>query len=415
MSKLFYSEQGNIISTLCEELTTFRRARKVLNLPATSQNAKLFLLARPYPGSDYSLRMAVNQQEILPLPSKHAKTYIWFQVPIASHLLREGENIFEFWTDGTAMNAWSLGLESGHAYPNSFISDDCGKNWRAEKMGFQNVVLGEYVVRVRLEEGQDPDPPRMIWEDPSSPRLLSLRKQLPEVAIDEKDLMKRIRILTAWLSTSWAHVDTYVSSLYTPWDAETILAWGKYRLGHDQRLPVTMCVHYAVAFVSSCMALEIPARCVIGTDSINGLGGHFLAEVWFDDFKKWVLVDPNLDMIFEKSGIPLSLDELRACGDSAADLAVWGPGTHYQKRFPHIEAFFNSTQIQSTQWAVHRSIWPRTDFLSHPELSPPAHGTTAYSETNLVWETKDLHEGLGMFPYFADKAYFDDRPDYLMA
>lgn len=414
MSKLYFSEQGYIIPTLCEELTTFRRARKVLNLPATNQNAKLFLLARPYPGTEYPLRISVNQVEIQPLLSKHAKSYIWFEVPLASNLLKQGENIFEFWSDSTAMNAWSLGLESGHAHPNSFISDDCGQNWRAEKMGFQNVVLGEYVVRVRLEEGQDPDPPRMIWEDLTSPRTLSLRKQLPEQAIHETNLMKQVRILTAWLSTSWPHVDTYVSSLYTPWDAETILAWGKYQLGHDQRTPVTMCVHYAVAFVSSCMALQIPARCVIGTDSINGFGGHFLAEVWFEDFNKWVLVDPNLDVIFEKSGVPLSLDELRASGDSALDLAVWGPGTRYQKRFPHIEAFINSSQIQSTQWAVHRSIWPRTDFLTRPELSPPAHGATAYSEINLIWETKDLHEGLGMFPYFADKEYFNNGPDYLM-
>ncbi len=64
--------------------------------------------------------------------------------------------------------------------------------------------------------------------------------------------------------------------------------------------------------------------------------------------------------------------------------------------------------------AVHRSIWPRTDFLTRPELSPPAHGATAYSEINLIWETKDLHEGLGMFPYFTDKEYFNNRPDYLM-
>jgi hypothetical protein len=59
----------------------------------------------------------------------------------------------------------------------------------------------------------------------------------------------------------------------------------------------------------------------------------------------------------------------------------------------------------------HRSLWPRADFLSHPEWSPPGHGALVYCETGFVWETRDRERGFGMFPYFADPGYFDAAPD----
>lgn len=410
MSKLYHTEQGHVIPTLCEELTSFRRARKTLHLPPTAAAGRLYVLARPYPGSQYPLHIAINGQEIPPIPPTFTRSYTWFEASLQPGWLKPGENVFEFWTDGSAMNAWSLGIEAGHACPGSAVSDDGGKTWRAEKMGYQNMLLGEYIVRVRLAEGQDPPPPPITWEDLGSPRLQSLRQLMPAAALEQGDLMGRVRALTAWLSTAWAHVSSGPASVYAPWDAETILAWGRMRLGHDQRLPVTMCVHYAVAFVSACMALRIPARCLVGADSINGSGGHFLAEVWFNEYGKWVVVDPNVDVVYYKEDTPLCVDELRAAGHAAGSLAVWGPGGDFQRRLPHIEAFIQSPVVQHAGWATHRCLWPRTDFLSHPECSPPAHGMTAYCETGLVWESKDLGAGLGMFPYFASPDYFNAPP-----
>ena len=46
MSKLYLSENGRVVPTLCEELTTYRRARKLLHLPPTSGPGVLHLLAR---------------------------------------------------------------------------------------------------------------------------------------------------------------------------------------------------------------------------------------------------------------------------------------------------------------------------------------------------------------------------------
>src|SRR3990172_200975 len=111
MSKLYHTETGYVLSTLGEELTTCRRARKVLELPGTAAPATLYVLARPYGGSALPLRVAVNGTEIEPLGPLSFQNYLWHSAAIAPELLRPGTNTLDFWNDASAMNAWSLGIE----------------------------------------------------------------------------------------------------------------------------------------------------------------------------------------------------------------------------------------------------------------------------------------------------------------
>jgi len=410
MSRLYRTEEGHVIPTLCEELTRFRRARKVLQIPPTESWGTLYLLARAYPRNDYPLHVAVNGTE---LPSVSAETkdkYLWYQVDLDPLLLEAGDNHFDFWTDAGAMDAWSLAIEAGHRRPWSWVSDDRGETWRNEKMAYLNALRGEYVVRVRLAEGRDPPPPALVvWEQPHSPRVSSLRAALPPDALHASSQMDRVRALTGWLSSSWEHTSSGVAGQYAPWDAETILAWGKAGAGHDGRLPIVMCVHYAVAFVSSCQAAGIPARCAVLSSGVNRSQGHFVAEVWFDNYQKWVMVDPNLDAIMWKGGQPMSLPEIREAGDEIHDLIEFGPGIRYQLQNPRIEAWLEEVYYPGLCFR-HRSVWWRADLLSRPEFSPPGHGSVAYCETGLIWEEDNLQHGFGMFPYFAPPAFFSEPP-----
>jgi hypothetical protein len=143
---------------------------------------------------------------------------------------------------------------------------------------------------------------------------------------------------------------------------------------------------------------------------VDGFDGHFTAEVWFEEYKKWVFVDPNLDAILCQRGVPMSVKEIQQAGDDLGHLVEWGPGTAVQRRSPAIADFITNNFLKG-QFIRHRSAWARADFLSHPELTPPGHGSTAYCETDLIWEKGDLQDGFGMFPYFGDDAYFDVPPD----
>ncbi len=411
MSRLYYTEDGRVLPTLCEELTTFRRTRKILTLPETRGPAAVYLLARSYPDNDRPLRLAVNGEEVAAVEPGRPGAYDWHEVAVDATLLKAGENVFDLWTDRTSMTGWSLALEPGHASPGSAVSDDGGATWRQERMGYLNAVLGEYVVRVRLAEGEDPPPPRVVWELPDGPKQASLRKIMPPVTRDQGPLLKRVRAISSWLASSWEHTSSARAEQYCPWDAETILAWGSSQSGHGGHRPITMCVHYAAAFVAAAQAVGIPARCAVLTEALNGSQGHFVTEVWFEDYGKWVMVDPNADAIVFRNGEPLSMTEIQEAVPNLKGVIEWGTGTEYQRTFPHMVEFVESN-LEKGVCFKHRSVWYRSDLLSRPELSPPGHGSLSYCETGLIWEKGDLDRGFGMFPYFGEPGYFDDPPDF---
>jgi transglutaminase-like putative cysteine protease len=409
MSQLVCTETGNVIASLCEELGEYRRARKVLHLPTTEQAAALYFLARSHPQNTRPLAVSVNGSRLGTVPPQAPGAYYWYDLRIPPSMLVGGDNEFEFWADAPAMDAWSLAFEDGHGTPRSFVSSDGGRTWRNEKMGYLNTSRGEYVVRVRVDEGSDPPAPAMVWEEVGHPRLGKLREMLPTEVLDGKQGLEQVRALATWVCTAWEYSNTNRGVVYTPWDAQTILAWGKAQQGHNGLPPVVMCVHYTVTFVSFCSALAIPARCAAFTGAINGYNGHFTAEVWLDEFQKWVMVDPTLDAILFQEGVPLSVTEIREAGPGIEQLVQWGPGYAFQMRNPLNPPWVKNSFLNGACF-THRSVWPRTDFLSHPELTPAGHGATSYCETGLGWEQADVEEGFGMFQRFADRDYFEAPP-----
>jgi hypothetical protein len=76
------------------------------------------------------------------------------------------------------------------------------------------------------------------------------------------------------------------------------------------------CTHYAISYVECAQALGWQAR-AFAVDRRHGpetLGSthHGVSEVWSNQFRKWIIVDAQSDMHFEKNGVPLSAWEIRA-------------------------------------------------------------------------------------------------------
>ncbi len=410
MSRLYYSEEGRVLPGHCEELTRFRQARKHLDLPATEAPAQIWILARAYPQCHTPLILSLNGIDVAAVRAQRPGTWFWHRVDVEANAFRPGPNHLDLWTDTSAMDGWSLALEAGHALPQSELSDDGGSTWRRERMGYLNTVLAEYVVRVRLAEGEDPAPAAVVWEDRDSPRLASLRKRVPSSALGGGPVLGRARVLSSWLAASWEHTGSARAEQYAPWDAETLLSWAPAQKGHNGKRPIAMCVHYAAALVSAAQAVGIPARCAVLTEAVNGVQGHFVSEIWEPELAKWVVVDPNADAMFVRDGVPMSMTEIQAAGDGIGDLIEWGSGTEFQLTFPHIVEFAEQNLKKGVCFA-HRSVWHRADLLSSPWMSPPGHGSLSYCETGLVWERRDLDRGFGMFPSFADATWFDAEPE----
>lgn len=408
MSRLYYSEEGRVSPSLCEEVTRFRRIRKHLDLPSTAQSAQLFILASAYPDCATPLRLAINGIEVAAIEPEKA-SYHWYCVDVKADTLSTGTNSFELWTDASAMDTWSVALEAGHQQPASEVSDDEGVTWRSERMSYLNHVRAEYVLRIRLAEGADPPPGAVVWEDPASPRLASLRARLPEDARGQGSVRERVRALSSWLAGSWEHTGSGRAEQYAPWDAETLLSWAPGQKGHNGKRPIAMCVHYAAALVSAAQSVGIAARCAVTTEAPNGTAGHFVAEVWDPDDERWFVVDPNSDALFVRDGVLMSMTQIQEAGAQIGDHIEWGPGTEFQRTFPHIVEFCDENLTKGVCFR-HRSVWYRADLLTSPWLSPPGHGSITYCETGLIWESRDLDRGFGMFPSFGDANWFNHPP-----
>ncbi|MBM3934211.1 MAG: transglutaminase domain-containing protein [SAR202 cluster bacterium] len=410
MSKLFYTEAGHGQPNMSEELTTFRRARKVLDLPATSKSATVYALMRAYPDSKVPLRFSVNGREIATLPAMPMPWYRWYQFTVEAKHLRRGENVFELWCDATAMNAWSIGLESGYEAPRSFISDNSGAEWRNHHMGYLNTFRAEYILRVRLEDGQDAPPPPFKWEDPGTARMESLRRVIPEAAKGKGSSLEKAQAIMGWLSSNIEHANTVITMQNAPWDPETVFDWGSKQRGHNGMRPLVHCVHFSATFVSCAQAVGIPARCAVFTNQQpDGWFGHFTAEFWSAEQKKWAMVDPQGNACFMRNDSELlSIAEVQQVRPELAKYTKFGEGIESQKKNPRLKGFIFDRYPVGTSFK-HRSTWYRSDLLTNPIYNPPAHGSTAYCETGLVWDEKEK-DLFGMFPHFGDEAYFSGAP-----
>ncbi len=409
MSRLFYADEGRMVTEIGEELTRFRHAKKILALEPDGKPMDLYFAAYAHPGTT-PLHIRLNSQPLADVPANpEFNYYAWHQVQIPAELIQQGANKFKFWTDSDGMDSWALAMELGSSYANNFISEDGGKTWGRDRMGYNRLAPAEYLVRSRGSSGSDSPPPEIVFEDYFHLRLEISRSKLPPAALEAASTLEKVRLLSTWVCTRWNWTANCV--VYCPWDLETILSWGKDLKGIFGYTPVVMCVHYGVAMVTACQAAGLKARCVVSTTGINSTGGHFTAEVWAPEFEKWIWVDPNLDAMAFDGEVPLSWRETVAHRPHLQDYVVFGEGLQHQLTNPPIRDIVETGYYLQAKWMNYRSVWYRADFYSHPELTPPAHGSSHYCETGLVWEDRAVQDGMGMFPWHAPDSYFDAPPE----
>ncbi len=75
------------------------------------------------------------------------------------------------------------------------------------------------------------------------------------------------------------------------------------------------CSYYAITYVQCALALGWQAR-KISLDHFHDAGGvgsrhHGAAELWSNKWRKWIYIDPQSDLHFEREGVPLSAWEVR--------------------------------------------------------------------------------------------------------
>lgn len=152
------------------------------------------------------------------------------------------------------------------------------------------------------ERSIDDDRLPVRFEHVDTPRLTQLREreQLEAVIAGAATEFEAILKLRDWVAAQFPHTSP---DPYPPWDALIIL--DEIRAGRTGGF----CGQYSQVLLQALASLGIPARYLeIGTarNPIN----HFPIEVWSNDFGKWVLLDADFNLHYERNGLPLSAVEV---------------------------------------------------------------------------------------------------------
>lgn len=265
------------------------------------------------------------------------------------------------------------------------------------------------------------------WEDFTHPTLQLVRGKykLDEIIEAGKNDLEKLVLLRDWVKSRWDHDQPIYSP---PWDVN-------YILDHtDKKIESFYCVHYSIVFMQCCLALGIPARLINLHRGIcstpfskRGYGRelseeaspcdeHVVNEVWVDDLGKWVMMDVDFDIYYEKDSSPLNaLDIHNTILENKLDQLVVHEGPYawklkstpdfYQYKLPvyyrHVCVFWRNNHLsdpegpdhilhwvdENTPWML---WWEGEDLRHRPQIIGPVGVSWPYSEQTPVLTDENM-------------------------
>jgi len=208
--------------------------------------------------------------------------------------------------------------------------------------------------------------------DESRLKILRERWRLDHVVQGANGEFEKILRLKRWTRQQWENGwDRGPLQFVPPWDAMIVLELA------SRKLVLGMCTHYASTFVQACLAVGLNARVVI-------ISCHCVAEVWSNEHRKWVLMDPGCDFDdgrkgsrhFERYGIPMSALDLHRA--------------HISQDFNGVVECNDPERFGGTlqeNVALYRQFCTtvRNNFLTSLLPEEPEHGAIAYTYDGHVW------------------------------
>ncbi|MCM8533752.1 MAG: transglutaminase-like domain-containing protein, partial [Lentisphaeraceae bacterium] len=134
------------------------------------------------------------------------------------------------------------------------------------------------------------------WQNPLHPELLKLRKdeQLDKVISPAKSEIEKFFLLLNWTRAQW---ETGTPNPYPAWNANTILSM--IRSGKTSGF----CGQYSHVLVQSLQSLGYYSRYI-------GLQNHFALEAYWNEGRKWIILDPLYNCVFVKNQNYLNTHEV---------------------------------------------------------------------------------------------------------
>jgi hypothetical protein len=165
-------------------------------------------------------------------------------------------------------------------------------------------------------------------------RALYQRAGLAGLEQASRTELELIRRIADWANRQWGHLRPLP---YASWDALEILDRAEQGDGF-------WCEYKAALFVQACNAAGLTAR-IIGINRKDE-DSHMVAEVYSNEFRKWMLVDAWWNCYYARGGVPLSAIEFHRAaghlegidlvfGESGKKNEYWDRRTGQASTLPH--------------------------------------------------------------------------------
>ncbi len=141
-----------------------------------------------------------------------------------------------------------------------------------------------------------------VFEDFESPGLVKLLEQekIKEIVKGAGTEFEKVLLVKRWVREQLKDAGGGPPCII--WNAAEILELVRRQKMH------ALCGQYGIVFAQILTGLGVTVRYVDLRSP--KLSGHFLTEIWSRDYKKWVIIDPYLDLYYERNGTPLGVYEL---------------------------------------------------------------------------------------------------------
>lgn len=167
-------------------------------------------------------------------------------------------------------------------------------------------------------------------------RELRQRMGLNNLDTDAMSDLELIRWISDWANKQYGHM---IPMPYPAWDAHEVL--NRIEAGNTY-----FCTYKAVLFVQGCNAAGLTAR-MLGINRKDE-DAHTVAEVYNNDSRTWMLVDPWLNCYYERDGVPISALDLHnviddpsgidiVFGENGKGLEYWMKRTGKADTIPHAD------------------------------------------------------------------------------
>ncbi|WP_088011623.1 transglutaminase domain-containing protein [Gottfriedia acidiceleris] len=191
------------------------------------------------------------------------------------------------------------------------------------------------MITFSVEEIQVQD--KFLWLDYNHQYLKELRERykLRSLVNDDMDDLVKVKAVMNWVNNLWEHNGEKVPDHFDPlYILEQVFKGNQYR-----------CVEYAVVLNGCLNALGLRSRLLsLKTQDCETRqygAGHVVVEIYISKIRKWIMADPQFNVVTYKNNQPLNAVELALSNKSTVDIkGSFNDGfSYYDWIFPYLFFF----------------------------------------------------------------------------